>query len=83
MTCCFSETEKQRSKEKQAALCIQTNWRMLRVKWRFQYIKKQTILIQKVYMAFVLRLTARRAYYNVKVERRLSFFTEQARIIQK
>ena len=56
---------------------------MLRVKWRFQYIKKQTILIQKVYRAFVLRLTARRAYYNVKVERRLSFFTEQARIIQK
>ena len=41
----ISETEKYREKEKQAAIDIQKNWRMLKVKWHYQTILKSCRLI--------------------------------------
>jgi hypothetical protein len=64
-----------------AALCIQTDWRMLRNKWRYHHIKRQTVLIQKCWRGYVGRIFARKASYQVKMDRRIKFFTEQARII--
>ena len=44
-----SETEKYRKKERLAAIDIQKNWRMLRVKWSYQQITMATRFIQRVY----------------------------------
>jgi hypothetical protein len=71
-----SETEKQREKERKAALNIQTNWRMLRVKWRFKHIKYATIHIQKSWRGYVGRSIAHRANYQAKVARRMKFYAE-------
>jgi hypothetical protein len=40
-----SETEKYRKKERLAAIDIQKNWRMLRVKWSYQQITTATRFI--------------------------------------
>ena len=44
-----SETEKQRQKERLAAIAIQKNWRMLRIKWNFKQITMACRLIQRGY----------------------------------
>jgi hypothetical protein len=56
---------------------------MLRNKWRYEHIRRQTIRIQKSWRGYVGRCIARRALYKVKMERRIMFFTEMATTIQR
>jgi hypothetical protein len=45
----YSETEKYREKERDAAINIQKNWRMLKVKWHYQTIIKSCRFVQRVW----------------------------------
>jgi hypothetical protein len=45
----FSETEKYREKERLAAIAIQTNWRMLKVKWNFAKKVRACLFISRVF----------------------------------
>ena len=50
------ETEKHREKERLAAIAIQTNWRMLKVKWMFKKKVRACILISRVFRGHIARL---------------------------
>ena len=51
-----SETERKREKERLAAIAIQTNWRMLKVKWMYQKKVRACILISRVFRGHIARL---------------------------
>jgi len=78
-----SETEKQRDAECHAAIQIQKNWRMLRVKWSYERIQAACRLVQRCYRGF----KGRESFINRKERDRLlrqhKFFSEMAKIIQK
>lgn len=50
------ETERQREKERLAAIAIQTNWRMLKVKWNFKKKVRACVLISRVFRGHIARL---------------------------
>ena len=52
-----SDAEKHREKEKLAAIAIQTNWRMLRVKWAFEKKVRATKTVQRVFRGHQGRLS--------------------------
>lgn len=80
----YRETEKYREKEKQAAIDIQKNWRMLKVKWHYQTILKSCRLIQRVFKGFYYgRQVFFRKQEQDKRSKQLAFFHEMAKIIQK
>ena len=78
-----SETEKTRDEETHAAIQIQKNWRMLRVKWNFERITAACRQVQRCYRGF----KGEESFINRKETDRLSrqhkFFSEMAKIIQK
>ena len=51
----LNEVEKYRQKENSAALIIQKDWRMLKVKWKFQDKKNASLRIQRIWRGFVGR----------------------------
>ena len=53
---CCRETEKHREKEQLAAVAIQTNWRMLKVKWNYQKKVRACILVSRVFRGHIARL---------------------------
>ena len=79
----FSDAEKHREKERLAAIAIQTNWRMLRVKWNFEKKVRACRTIERVFRGH----TGRLSFYNKKEEvfrqRQKQFYEEQAKIVQK
>ncbi|CDW79153.1 iq calmodulin-binding motif family protein [Stylonychia lemnae] len=78
------ETEKYREKEKQAAIDIQKNWRMLKVKWHYQTILKSCRLIQRVFQGYSKgRKVFFRKQESDKRQKQLAFFHEMAKIVQK
>ena len=78
-----SDTEKHREKERLAAIAIQTNWRMLRVKWGFEQKVRACRAVQRLYRGHQGRLT----FYDLKQllfrDRQKKFYEEQAKIVQK
>lgn len=82
--CVFSETEKYREKERNAAIAIQKNWRMLKIKWHYQTIIKSCKYIQRVWRGYS---SGRRVFFsNIEkrnTEMQLAFHHEMAKIIQK
>ena len=52
----FSDAEKHRDKECLAAIAIQTNWRMLRVKWNFEKKVRACRTIERVFRGHTGRL---------------------------
>jgi len=80
----YSESEKWRDKERDAAIEIQKNWRMLKVKWHYHVILKSCRLIQRVFRGF---LKGRQVLFR-RIERQneqmqMAFYHEMAKIIQK
>jgi hypothetical protein len=79
-----SETEKWREKERDAAITIQKNWRMLKVKWNYHTILKSCRLIQRVYRGYH---KGRMVFFHKKEElsesHQMAFYHEMAKIIQK
>ena len=79
----FSDAEKHREKECLAAIAIQTNWRMLRVKWNFEKKVRACRTIERVFRGH----TGRLSFYNKKEDvfrqRQKQFYEEQAKIVQK
>ena len=53
---CSSETEKHRKKELWAAIAIQRNWRMLKVKWSYEKKQRAVALIKRVFRGHLSRL---------------------------
>ena len=78
-----SDAEKHREKETQAAIAIQTNWRMLRVKWGFEEKVRACRTMQRVYRGHMARLTFYDITQEVLRQRQTKFYTEQAKIVQK
>jgi hypothetical protein len=80
----YSEAEKWRDKERLAAIDIQKNWRMLKVKWNYHKILKSCRLIQKVYRGYH---KGRMIFFGETEKRnqhmQMAFFHEMAKIIQK
>ena len=56
LDCLYSETERQREKERLAAIAIQTNWRMLKVKWNFKKKVRACVLVSRVFRGHIARL---------------------------
>ena len=52
----FRDAEKHRDKECLAAIAIQTNWRMLRVKWNFETKVRACRTIERVFRGHIGRL---------------------------
>ena len=79
----FSDAEKHRQKETLAAISIQTNWRMLRVRWGFDQKRRACKTLQRVYRGHTGRLN----FYDLKEmlfrDRQNKFYIEQAKIVQK
>ena len=60
----YSETERQREKERLAAIAIQTNWRMLKVKWNFKKKVRACVLISRVFRGHIARLRVDKTKQN-------------------
>lgn len=79
-----SETEKWRVKEREAAINIQKNWRMLKVKWNYHTILKSCRLIQRVYRGYHKgRMVFFRKKEEISETEQMAFYHEMAKIIQK
>lgn len=80
----YSETEKYREKERQAAIDIQKNWRMLKVKWHYHTILKSCRFIQRIFRGYS---KGRKRFFQkqeeTRKEKQMAFFHEMAKIIQK
>ena len=79
----LNEAEKFRDQENSAAIIIQKDWRMFKIKWKFDDKKRATLKIQRIWRGFVGR-----CQFNMKKEdenqaKQSKFFNEQAKIIQK
>ena len=80
-TMLFSETEKHREKERLAAIAIQTNWRMLKVKWSYKKKVRACILISRVFRGHInrLRVDGIKQYRNQ--QRQVSYYARMATIV--
>lgn len=78
-----SETEKHRDTEREAAIAIQKNWRMLKIKWSFEKKVRACVKISRVWRGHYTRLRVddrKRAEFQ---HRQMAFYGEMAKIIQK
>ena len=78
----FSTAEKYRDKETKAAIDIQKNWRMLKVKWHYQLIQRSCRLIQRIFRGYAKgrKLLFRRIEEQHR-KMQMDFFNEEAKII--
>ena len=81
LTLLCSETEKYRDKEKQAAINIQKNWRMLKVKWGYQTKLNSCRFVQRVYRGFKGRAIYNRRCEHENMTKQMKFFHEMAKIV--
>lgn len=51
----LNEAEKYRDKENAAAIIIQKDWRMFKVKWKYDDKKRATLKIQRVWRGYIGR----------------------------
>jgi len=51
----INEAEKFRDKENSAAIIIQKDWRMLKVKWKFDDKKRASLKIQRIWRGYIGR----------------------------
>ena len=75
------DAEKHRDKECLAAIAIQTNWRMLRVKWNFEEKVRACRTIERVFRGHTGRLTFYSKKEEVYRQRQSKFYEEQAKIV--
>ena len=75
------DAEKHRDKECLAAIAIQTNWRMLRVKWNFEEKVRACRTIERVFRGHTGRLTFDSKKEEVYRQRQSKFYEEQAKIV--
>lgn len=64
-------------------MVIQNSWRMLKVKWQFEEIKRSCIVIQRIYRGFQGRNEQLAKADAIKNEHQNKFFEEQAKMVQK
>ena len=72
----LNEVEKYRQKENSAAVIIQKDWRMLKVKWKFQDKKNASLRIQRIWRGFVGRCQFNERKQNENQYKQGKFFTE-------
>ena len=77
----FSETEKHREKERLAAIAIQTNWRMLKVKWSYKKKVRACILISRVFRGHINRLRVDGVKQHRNQARQVSYYARMATIV--
>ena len=75
------ETEKHREKERLAAIAIQTNWRMLKVKWMFKKKVRACILITRVFRGHIARLRVFGTKQGRNQGRQMAYYAQMATII--
>ena len=81
LVCSYSETERQREKERLAAIAIQTNWRMLKVKWNFKKKVRACVLISRVFRGHIARLRVDGTKQNRNQTRQMSYYAQMATIV--
>lgn len=64
-----------------AAIAVQTNFRMLRIKWNFEKIVAACKMMQRCWRGFKGREEFGNRTERDRKERQLKFFSEQAKII--
>ncbi len=79
----LNEAEKFRDKENAAAIIIQKDWRMFKVKWNFDDKKRATQKIQRIWRGYIGRCQFMNKKQSEMEEKQSKFFNEQAKIIQK
>ena len=79
----LNEAEKFRDQENAAAVTIQKDWRMLKVKWTFEDKKRATQKIQRIWRGYVGRCHFTNKKQGEMEQKQSKFFHEQAKIIQK
>ena len=75
------ETEKHREKERLAAIAIQTNWRMLKIKWNFQKKVRACILISRVFRGHIARLRVNGTKQGRNHDRQMAYYAQMATIV--
>ena len=78
-----SETEKHREKERLAAIAIQTNWRMLKVKWNFKTKVRACVMISRLFRGHRGRLSVDCVKMDRNKKRQMAYYAQMATIIQK
>ena len=79
----ISETEKHRDEEREAAITIQKNWRMLKIKWSFEQKVRACVKISRVWRGHFTRLRVNDRLRGEYRQRQMAFYGEMAKIIQK
>ena len=51
----INEAEKFRDKENTASVVIQKDWRMLKIKWKFEDKKRASLKIQRIWRGYIGR----------------------------
>ena len=77
----FRETEKHREKERLAAIAIQTNWRMLKVKWMFKKKVRACMFISRVFRGHTGRLFVDKTKQTRNNSRQMSYYAQMATIV--
>jgi hypothetical protein len=76
-----NEAEKYRDKENAAAIIIQKNWRMLKVKWKHDDKSRASVRIQRVWRGYIGRCQFVNQKQDEMEYKQSKFFMEQAKII--
>lgn len=79
----ISETEKHRDEGREAAITIQKNWRMLKIKWSFEQKVRACVKISRVWRGHFTRLRVNDRLRGEYQQRQMAFYGEMAKIIQK
>ena len=64
-----------------AAIAIQTNWRMLKVKWNFKTKVRACVLISRVFRGHIARLRVDGSKLNRNQTRQMSYYAQMATIV--
>ena len=79
----LNEAEKYRPQENAAAIVIQKDWRMFKIKWQHNDKKRAILKIQRVWRGFIGRCQFMNKKQSENEYKQTKFFNEQAKIIQK
>lgn len=64
-------------------IAIQRNWRMLKVKWRYELTQRAVALVKRVFRGHLTRIRVWSTKEENFQSRQMAFFHEQAKIVQK
>ena len=76
-----SETERRRETERLAAIAIQTNWRMLKVKWNYEKKVRACVLISRVFRGHIARLRVNGVKQGRNHKRQMAYYAQMAVIV--